>query len=128
MKLDRLITLRLRAVFAATVLAAVGLLAAIINSISHARSHSAGAGHSHELGQLFGLAPNDALTPIGIYRMQLDWLPNWLALIVGRWMHVEIWLFAVCCIPLLLVVFSIAFDWAIRGDVRDDVGRDEDYL
>lgn len=128
MKLERLITLRLRAVFAATVLAAVGLLGAIISSILHVRNVGPGVSHSYELGQLFGLAPDDALTPIGIYRMQLDWLPNWLALIVGRWMHMEIWLCAICCIPLLLVIFSIAFDWAIRGDAGKDLGRDDDYL
>ena len=75
--------------------------------------HSDGTGHSHELGQLMGLAGWGTPTPLGIYRPQIGELPDPIIPLVARLLHLDIW---VCCLSLILPLVALAslvFDWIL---------------
>ncbi|TKW66607.1 MAG: hypothetical protein DI616_08895 [Paracoccus denitrificans] len=73
---------------------------------------------------MLGLAPEGSATPIGIYRGSLDWMPDWLVPLIGRFLHLEVWIFALALLLIVPILASFALDWAFGGDAT----ATDDYL
>ena len=104
--------------------AILGLFGVLAHRFFHECVHDGIDGRTHELGQLFGLVQHDADTPMGIYRPNLTWLPELAQPLLARLLHLEAWLGALVCLPLLFLLTSLALDWAV-GDVARP---EDDYL
>lgn len=112
----------------AAVLVGLGCTAVVAALISGfgPRHFGVGAPNGHELGQLLGLADEGVLTPIGIYRESLRWLPAWLRPPVARLLHVQVWVWALILLPIHTVLASLAFDWAVGGGPALQRSRGDD--
>ncbi|SDD77852.1 hypothetical protein SAMN05421538_102411 [Paracoccus isoporae] len=95
-----------------------------IYNLAHVIAHS--DGHSHEIGQLLGLAPDGLETPFGVYQSHLLMLPQPFSWALARLLHLETWLFALLLLPCAFILFSYGFERAIRDD--EERAEEDSYL